>query len=219
MARPKGSRDRDYDLRRQSLIAMARAHLSTPAGRNASWRDLAAACQVSVSTMNHYFAGRAALIAAILEQAEQEGARYLAIAQTPSGPFDRSVADLVWMLSLGLQRGVLALQVIGLAEGFGDQSIGGAYLMHHLEPSLEAIGSRLRAHIAAGEMIECDTRLAALELLSPLLVAHLHQTALGGHEKFPLSISGFLDHHTAHFVRSYGKQALQPDQASSAPGT
>lgn len=204
MARPKGSRDREYDARRQALMAMARAHLSAPSGHNASWRDLAAACQVSVSTMNHYFSGRSALIAAILERSEQDGAPYLLMARTPSGPFPGSVADLVWRLSVGLERGVLALQVIGLAEGFGDQGIAGAYLGHHLEPILEAIAARLQAHIVAGEMIACDSRFAAIALLSPLLLAHLHQTALGGRQDYPLSLPDYLEHHVAAFVRGYG---------------
>lgn len=203
MARPKGSRDRDYEARRHALISLARAYLSTPAGRKASWRDLAGVCGVSVPTMNHYFAGRSALIAAILERAHQEGAPYLVMARNPSGTFARSVSDLISMLSNGLQRGVLALQVIGLAEGFGDMSIGSAYLTHHLEPSLDAISARLKAHIEAGEMIECDTHFAALSLLSPLLVAHLHQTALGGRDDFPLAIPDFIAHQTAAFVRSY----------------
>ncbi|RYZ97020.1 MAG: TetR/AcrR family transcriptional regulator, partial [Moraxellaceae bacterium] len=185
MPRPKGSRDRDYEARRQALMALARAHLSSPSGRSASWRELAAACQVSVSTMNHYFKGRGDLIAAIIENAEKEGAPYLVQASTPSGPFPQSIAQLVMALSFGFEHGVLALQIIGIGEGFADRDVSSAFLGHHLEPVLGAIAARLETHINAGEMAQTDTHFAAISLLSPLLVAHLHQTALGGHADYP----------------------------------
>lgn len=203
MPRPKGSRDRDYDARRLALMALARQHLSAPGGRSASWRDLASACGVSVPTMNHYFINRGTLVASILEQAEQEGAPYLAMASRPSGPFDGSVRQLVTMLSLGFERGVLALQVIGLGEGFADKAVGGAYLGHHLEPVIAAIARRLQAHMEQGDMRSSNARLAAVGLLSPVLVAHLHQTALGGNAAFPMSMNEFIEHHVEAFVRGH----------------
>lgn len=184
-------------------MALARAHLSSPSGRRASWRELASACQVSVSTMNHYFKSRGDLIAAIIEHAEQEGAPYLVMASKPSGPFPASIAQLVAAISYGFDHGVLALQVIGLGEGFADRSVSSAFLGHHLEPVLEAIAARLNAHIEAGEMLPTDTHYAAITLLSPLLVAHLHQTALGGRVDYPLSLPDFITHHVDGFVKAH----------------
>ncbi len=202
MPRPKGSRDRAFEERRRALIGLARMHLSSPLGRKASWRDIAAACNVSVSTMNHYFSDRSSLVAAILEQAAHEGAPFLALASKPSGPFPQSIEDLVSKLSLGFSHGVLALQVIGLGEGFADPRVGCAYLGDHLEPVLGAIAKRLSQHVALGEMRNVDTHFAAIQLLSPLLIIHLHQTVLGGDQHFPKVIDDFCAEHAAAFVRA-----------------
>lgn len=204
MPRPKGSRDREYDARRLALMAFARAHLSSPAGRNASWRELATACHVSVSTMNHYFSSRGDLVSAIIRHAEQEGVPYLVMASIPSGTFSASIGELVSMLSRGFEHGVLPLQIIGLAEGFADRQIGESYLGHHLEPVLTAIAARLEAHMDAEDMMRTNARFAAIQLLSPLLVAYLHQNALGGNQTYPMSIQDFLEQHAQTFVRAYG---------------
>lgn len=191
-------------------MALARAHLSSPAGRSASWRDLAAACQVVVPTMNHYFSSRGALVAAIIEHAEQEGAPYLAMASAPSGVFGASIEDLVTMLSRGFEHGVLALQVIGLGEGFADREVGEAYLGHHLEPVLSAIAARLEAHMEVGDMRRTNARFAAIQLLSPLLVAHLHQNALGGNGSHPMSMGDFIGQHVSAFVQGHAAPSPAP---------
>jgi AcrR family transcriptional regulator len=207
MSRPKGSRDRGYETRQNALIVLARRHLSMPVGCNASWRDLAAACQVSVSTMNHYFANRATLIAAIIEHAEWEGAPYLAIAARPSGLLADSILELATMLSRGFEKGMLALQV-GLAERFADEKVSASYLNHHLEPVLAAIAARFDAHIQRGEMKSASTRFAAIQFLSPILVAHLHQTALVGSADYPMAMAEFLEHHVDHFVRAHAPNRI-----------
>lgn len=203
MARPTGSRDKQFDTRRVALIAAARAHLSAPEGRNASWRDLAAACGVSVSTLAHYFGSRTALVAAIMEQSGKEGAIYLEMAAKPSGPFAQSVADLVRSIGQGFDYGVLALQVIGLSEGFAHPEAASAYLGHHLEPILGAIRTRLEAHIARGEMQQVEPRFAAISLLSPMVIARLHQSTLGGAAGYPLSLPDFDAAHTRSFIRAF----------------
>ena len=91
MARPSGSRDKQFDERRSALIALARGHLSSPEGRNASWRDLATASGVSTSTLTHYFGDRQALVSAILEHAREEGEFYLVMAARPAEDFAGSV--------------------------------------------------------------------------------------------------------------------------------
>ena len=203
MARPRGSRDRDYLAKRQALLAAARAHLSAPEGRRASWRDLAAACGVSLPTLRHYFGDRRTLVSAIMAAARSEGERYLVLAAQPSGPFAQSVSDLVGMISAGLSRGVLPLQVIGLGEGLADGSVGSAYLAHVLEPILGSIAVRLGVHMAQGEMRQVDARFAAIALLSPVLVAHLHQHALGGAVDFPMTIAAHDAALADGFVRAY----------------
>lgn len=206
MARPTGSRDREFDARRHALIGKAREHLARPGSRNASWRDIAMACGVSASTMSHYFGDRSALVEAILEQSRHEGAVYLAMAAQPSGPFGQSIADLIAMLGRGLERGVLALQVIGLTEGLANPTAGRAYLSHHLEPILVAIRTRLDVHVARGEMRPMETRFAAIELLAPMVIARLHQAELGGEGMYPMSLAQFDASHADAFVRACGRE-------------
>jgi AcrR family transcriptional regulator len=203
MARPTGSRDKAFDARRRALIGLAREHLSKATGRNASWRELAAAAGVSTSTLGHYFGDRQSLIEAILEQARQEGDAYLVMAARPSGPFAASMRDLIAMLGRGLDRGVLALQVIGLTEGLSSPGSAQAYLMHHLEPMLDTIRARLDAHVARGEMRPVETRFAAIGLLAPMVIARLHQFELGGRSSYPMALVNFDEAHAEGFVRGH----------------
>lgn len=158
--------------------------------------------------MNHYFSTRSELIAAIIKHAENEGAPYLVMAGTPSGAFSASVRDLATMVSRGFAHGLLPLQIIGLAEGFADPQVGDAYIGHHLEPVLLAMAKRLEAHMEAGDMRRSNARFAAIQLLSPVLIAHLHQTALGGIKTHPMSMEDFLAQHVESFVR--GNAATNP---------
>ena len=203
MARPSGSRDAQFEERRTTLIAMARVHLSAPGGRNASWRELASACGVSPSTLAHYFGDREGLVRAILENARKEGDVYLQMAALPAGPFPESIGQLVGLLGQGLDRGVLALQVIGLTEGLASTSSAEAYLGHHLEPVLQAIGKRLAAHQASGEMRQVNPGFAAISLLSPMVIVRLHQSELGGATHYPLSLPAFDEEQAVAFVRAY----------------
>jgi len=203
MARPSGSRDRQFEERRVSLITLARRHLSQPGGRNASWREIAAASGVSPSTLAHYFGDRDALIAAILENSRKEGDIYLAMAAEPVGELEESIRQLVGLLGQGLDRGVLSLQVIGLTEGLVSPSSAHAYLGHHLEPVLQAIGRRLLSHQARGEMLPTNVHYAAIALLSPMVIVRLHQSELGGAVLYPLHLPAFDEQHAAAFVRAY----------------
>lgn len=207
MARPSGSRDKAFESRRSALIGLARAHLSKPGGRNASWRELAVAGGVSTSTLAHYFGGREALIEAILAHARAEGDVYLAMAARADKPFEASVRELVGMLGQGLDRGVMALQVIGITEGLGSAASAGAYLGHHLEPVLSAIRTRLDQHVGRGEMRPVETRFAAIGLLSPMLIARLHQSELGGRTSHPMSLERFDAAHADAFVRAHAATA------------
>lgn len=203
MARPSGSRDRQFEERRLALITLSRRHLSQPGGRNASWRELAAACAVSPSTLAHYFGDRETLIGAILETARVEGEVYLEMAAKPAGPFAESIDQLVGSLGQGLDRGVTALQVIGLTEGLASSSAAEAYLGHHMEPVLQAISRRLAAHQASGEMRQTNAHFAAIALLSPMVIVRLHQSELGGTVSHPLELSAFDREHASAFVRAY----------------
>ena len=78
-------------------------------------------------------------------------------------------------------------------------------LVDVLEPTLQALEKRLQASIEHGLIIECDTRHAALALVSPLLLALLHQHDLGGTRCRPLSVPNLIDEQVNMFARAYRK--------------
>jgi hypothetical protein len=95
------------------------------------------------------------------------------------------------------------LHRIGLAEGLRNPHTALDYLNDVLEPTLQALETRLAGLVAQRAIVECDTRHAALLLLSPLLLALLHQRDLGGTRCRPLSIPALIDEHVKVFVRAY----------------
>jgi hypothetical protein len=73
-------------------------------------------------------------------------------------------------------------------------------------PTIAAFTARLKAHQDRGvcEMrADCDPRYAALALISPVIVAQMHQQDLGGATTHPLNIGIFIQGHAAAFLRGY----------------
>ena len=204
MARREGSRNQDYDRRRQALIGLARHRLVDVGKGRASFRDLAAACSVSVPTLRHYFARRQDLVAAVLEQDRADGEVHLSHMRFPRAPFALSIREALGYIALGFSQGVGEMHAIGLTEGLGQAELGPAFVDLILEPSLAAVGDRLDAHIARGEMRAVDTRHAALILLSPVTLLMLHQNQLGGAGRHPIETGRFLDDLASSFVRAFG---------------
>jgi hypothetical protein len=91
----------------------------------------------------------------------------------------------------------------GLSEAVGSVGLGPAYLGHLLEPMLQAVERRLQAHQVKCEMRASDTRIAALMLVSPLFLAALHQTSLGGCVVRPMNIKDLTAEVADAFVQAY----------------
>ena len=72
------------------------------------------------------------------------------------------------------------------------------------DETLDDLEARLARHQAAGDMAAGDARHAALALLSPVVLALLHQDCLRGEGLRALALRPFLDDHLTHFVRAYG---------------
>ena len=207
MVRTRGARNEDHDERRAALLASARARLRAP-GPAPSLRELAREAGVTVPTLRHYFGDRdgvvRAVMAAELAEARTPGGP-LEVAATPSGPFARSVRDLLGHADAGFVRaGLTDAHAAGLAEGLASSATGASYLALALDPTVEAFAERLRAHQERGEMrADVDPRAAALQLLAPLVVARLHQDRLGGADANPLDVGAMLDQQAEAFVRGY----------------
>ena len=90
-----------------------------------------------------------------------------------------------------------------LCEGLADPQISPLALAHIIDPALDTLVARLDEHAARGEMIETDRRAAALVLLSPLLLAVLHQDQMKGRASRHIELSGLAEAVSSAFVRAY----------------
>jgi AcrR family transcriptional regulator len=212
MTRTVGARNAQFEERRTALIAKARERLSLQAGEPPSFRELALAAGVSVTTLRHYFGSREALIKAVFEFYLVTGQRHLDRARAPEAAADLDLeASLKAFLSrvvVGWTQGFVGeLHRIGLAEGLRNTRTALDYLNDVLEPTLQALEQRLKVYAAQGVVVDCDTRHAALMLLSPLLLALLHQHDLGGTRCRPLAIPDLIDEHVKVFARAYRRAA------------
>jgi AcrR family transcriptional regulator len=171
-------------------------------------RDLARAIDVSTPTLRHYFVTREALIEAVLAKEHASALPYLHhIATGPLPPLRESISEVMGYILSGLiDSGVQELHVLGLRAGLKSPALGPAYLTQVLEPSLTALETRLQRHASRGEVRCENSRVAALQLLSPVLLAVLHQRQLGGDQCRPLGLSAFVESHVEAFVRAWAAE-------------
>lgn len=211
MARPKGSRSADYAARRAALLERIGAHLAEVYPARPSMRDLAEAAGVRQPTLRHYFGSREAVLVAHLQHFGSLGTPYLAQLQRRGQDLRASLTEAAEFIATGLTlEGLAAAQAAALSEGLATAETGSAYIAHVLEPLIDAVRMRLDAHMAAGEMRAADTRLAALQLVSPLFVAALHQQHLNGRQTHPLDMTALAGEVAASVARAYGPETTTP---------
>lgn len=196
MGRKKGSHNADFEATRARLLDLLGQRLTAEDGAGASMRELAAAAGVSTATLRHYFTDRDALVAAYLEHCHRQGTQYLLLVAME--PLQASAAaSMRWTLELvhiGLARGPLGkMHALGLRAGLESPGLGPTYLRTLLEPTLRCVEVRIERHQARGELVGRDPRLLALQLVSPLLLAMLHQRSLFGCELRPLDVGALVD--------------------------
>lgn len=207
MPRPKGARDADYEEKRLELLRRMTLRVMRRETARPSFRQLAQAAEVSVSTLRYYFGDRAGVISAILENYLRDGLDRLEQIATASKPFEASIRDYGMAMLQGFRapRQVKLGDVfaIAIAEGLLDPDIGPSALAFVVDPSVETLQRRLQRHVARGEMRQVDTRAAALMLISPLLLTILHQDHMGGAACNPADIHAVIDEVCGAFVRAY----------------
>jgi AcrR family transcriptional regulator len=204
LARRKGQRDATYGDKRRLLLDKLRQRIAHKGAPRASWRDFAGAADIGLATLKHYFGKRDDIILAIMQDDLARGAEQIAILARPTGPFNTSIAAAVHHMAAGFTYGgVGRIYAVGLVEGLGHPVLGPSFVKTILEPGIAALETRLQFHIAAGEMRACDTRNAAIALLSPILVAFLHQSELDGADSHPLDLETFANDHIENFIRAY----------------
>lgn len=211
MGRPRGSRNPDFEATRQALILRVLGRLAAPDGAQASFRDLATAAGVSTATLRHYFESRQGVLRAVLAHFHQMGLPYLhRVATEPLLGLRAATRHLIDEVLRGFTHGLTALHELGLSAGMRDAVIGPAYLEQILEPTLRSVEARFERHIALGHMRKTDVRVAAIGLISPLLVAVLHQRSLGGALCRPLDLQHLARLQLDAFLRAYELPVQRP---------
>ncbi|AMW04441.1 TetR/AcrR family transcriptional regulator C-terminal domain-containing protein [Gemmatimonas phototrophica] len=168
---------------------------------------MAAAAEVSLGTLRHYFTDRRGVLRAVLEHQHQVGQPFLM--QIAAGDLPGLEESASWFLTLfaeGLRSGVSRTLMVGLTNGMAESDVARACLAELLEPTIGALEVRLARHVARGDMRHCDTRSAALTLLGPLVLGYFHQAELDGRTYRPLDLEAFIADQSAMFARAYGAE-------------
>lgn len=203
MPRTKGAKAQSHEAKRAGMLARIRARLGQRGAPRASWREMAEAAGVGLSTLAHYFGRRDDVILALFALDEAEGLDPLRVLARPDGDFADSVESAVRHLLAGWRHGVGDMVAIGLTEALHQPALSGPFLTRSIEPMIDALAVRLAAHVARGEMRPGDCRIAALEILGPLVLAGLHQDQLDGASTHPLEMDRLADALAQSFVRAH----------------
>lgn len=206
MGRPKGSRNADYQAKREALAMQLIPRLLQPDGIDASMREFARCADVSVPTLRHYFDDRDGLVSACLEVMQGMGAPHL-VRAADDGLDGGLHASLMWVLREfveGWRNGIGQMVTVGLVAGVGNTTIGPTYVSTILEPTLQSLERRLAHHAQRGELqANADLRHASLTLMCPVILGLMHQGPLSGSTLRPLDVEAFLEDHVARFVRGW----------------
>jgi TetR/AcrR family transcriptional regulator, mexJK operon transcriptional repressor len=205
--RAKGTRNAEYDTRRQHLLERLRRELKAGGTQRPTLRELAKACGCSVSTLNHYFGRREDIVKTVFEASRGSASGQIENIRQTDLPFEASIRDVARRAWVALaERGVARTLALGMLEGLGSARLGASYIGEMFDPFILALAERLSTNVARGEMRGVNTRMADLSLASPLLLAALHQKELQGEKLFPLPSDGYVEHLAAAFVRAYSAQ-------------
>lgn len=209
MARPKGRRNDGYEDEKDRLAELIMRHLISEGGADASFRKLAAACDVNPATLRHYFGDRNGAVIAAMEVAHHLGDQgRVIVAKGEMGTVREALLSLFRFFMMGWKNFDIGdVQRFGLKAALGEPVLGPAYINKMFEPTLDAFEQRIQHHINTGELRPCTVRVAALQLLSPVLLALLHQHELCGDQERPLDLEAFLVEHIDTFLRAYEPQA------------
>jgi AcrR family transcriptional regulator len=209
--RAKGVKNADYGVKRRELLdrmlpRFARLDLERP-----SLRQLAAAAEVTAPTLQHYFGDRTGVVAALLEEYRHRGEERLGFVALASGGFAQSMREFAHSFIFGMRAGsgvrLGDMLAASLCEGIADPGVSPYALTHIIDPAVDALTARLAVHAERGEMVGTDLRAAALMLLSPLMVAVLHQDQMQGRISRHMELDALADEVSAAFVRAYAAPA------------
>ncbi len=203
MGRLKGSRNRDYDARRHALAMAVAGALVDDTGAPRSVKELASRVSVTVPTLLHYFGDRDGIVKAAFAAVGTEGAARVSLldelAKRPLAAALEGFATNLIDAFRGFGLGRIFSSALALSLGHPD--LGPEFLRHLLEPSLRHAEQLAAALVARGELEVPDVRSFAVTFVSPLVLALLHQDALGGRHERALNLDAFLESHLAIVLR------------------
>jgi AcrR family transcriptional regulator len=204
MPRPLGRRNPDYEEKKDRLISdltdfVLRSELTRP-----SFRQMAMAGAVAEPTLRHYFGDRETVAGEILRLlGERASPLMAAVGQSGAPTAQDAIASYMQLSQAGVAHGAFArAHAFGLVEGVADERVGRAYLEELLEPSLQALESRLSPFLAQ-DASRADKRAAALMMFAPMLLAVIHQQLLGGAESAPIDLPDLFAAIARHATRAF----------------
>jgi AcrR family transcriptional regulator len=211
VGRTPGVKNHDHDERKR-LLARKILKVVVETGGHPSLQRLARDTGSSIPTIKHYFGDRSGAVAEALRTVREDAhQQFRAIASPGRAKLARSLQTMVvGLVDAWTRFGVGPLFAAGLSAGLLDDTTGPGYVDGVLEPTVRALEARLTVHARRGELDlepgdEEGIRAAALTLLSPILVALLHQNDLAGRRCRPLDIDAFVKLHLERFIRAYGR--------------
>jgi AcrR family transcriptional regulator len=173
-------------------------------GAGASLRDISTTTQTSLSNLLHYFGDRDGLLDAVAEVMDADAAPWLKLAASLEGDDITEILDRYFMLLLlGWRRGLARVFEVGLGEGIGHERRGMSAVNHLIEPTLQSLEALLGSLVGRKMLPEQELRIAALTLLSPVLLVLLHQDALSGHRCRPLDVEAFVHSHVRSWLSGH----------------
>lgn len=200
---------RAQDRRTELLTLLAPAAI---AERSApvSLRQFAIKAGVSEPTLRHFFTDRQGVVIALIAFFAAGAQSFLARSATPVDTLEQAVGGYGALALEGADTDMFArAHAFALVESIHDPVVARAYLDIIIEPSLQALETRLGPSVDPSGAAPDRVRHGALALYAPILIAVLHQRLLKGDEARPLDMSAFIDDLTALFTHG-----LKPDPAS-----
>jgi AcrR family transcriptional regulator len=206
MGRIPGARNRDHDEARSRLLQRVSQQMLAAGGTHPSLRTLAEGAGVDPGTLRHYFGDRRGVVQAafgyLLQFGQERQAWAKGLAELPAREAFKQLLEQVsaaWSGALG------GMHAVGFSEGMADSELGQLYVSAILEPTLHSVEELLIIFHARGELSVPDARVAALALMSPVLLALFHQHQLQGHRCRPLALPSFVEQHLDGFMKGYSK--------------
>ncbi len=206
MGRIPGARNRDHDEARSRLLQRISQQMLASGGTHPSLRTLAEGAGVDPGTLRHYFGDRRGVVQAAFEHLLQFGQERQAWARSLAElPARAAFKQLLEQIAAAWTGALGGMHAAGFSEGMADSELGQIYVSAILEPTLNSVEELLIIFHTRGELSVPDARVAALALMSPVLLALFHQHQLQGRRCRPLALPVFVEQHLDGFMKGYSK--------------